>query len=634
MDTRLDQFLKLENLGRKVVRMPGVWRLRVLQQLARMGVREEMLLIAMAGVVGVISAGAAWCFEQCVDLLQIHYLQNLVERFDLTGRWIFLLPILPALGGLAVSLVRLLFRRAHSSVHGLSAVLLSLIRDRGKLRHTLGLEMLMTSSLTIGTGGSAGPEAPIAIIGSSVGSIVGTLAGISRTNSATLIGCGAAAGISAVFDAPIAGILFALEVMLRDFSVKTFTPIVISAVLSTTTFHAIQTEHHHGIVRGLFEFPAGGPALTFSFHEIPMYLVLGILCGLLGILLTWLMESVSEFLDRRLKLPPFWRPAVGAGLSGICGVLLILLLDHAHYIRTAGNWYVPIFGSGYTTIMHVLDASTYQHNTINLTLGILVLFCISKIVATALTLGGGGSGGVFAPALFIGATAGAALGMAMQHFFPDTQPNVYALVGMGSILAAVIQAPLMGIILLFELTRNYQVMLPIMLSAVTATVLFRAVMKESIYTIPLTKMGVRTGAAVGISALRRIGIDQLPQRIAAIARPGQTLSEIVARSQVTGDADYVVTDEKDVYLGLLNDSDVRTVMLAPESAPLLLVGEVMRTNIPPLKPSDTLEAAWDLFARYDVDQLAIVGTQNGKQAVAGMVARADLMKRYHDELGG
>src|SRR5271170_2271970 len=187
--------------------MPGVWRLRVLQQLARWGVREETLLIIMAVVVGFVVAGTVWLFEWCVDFLQLHYFRALVERFDLTGKWIYLLPLLPALGGLAVSCIRLIFHRAHSSLHGLSAVLLSLIRDRGRLRHTLGIETLATSALTIGTGGSAGPEAPIAIIGSSVGSIVGTLAGISRTNGATLIGCGAAAGISAVFDAPIAGVL-------------------------------------------------------------------------------------------------------------------------------------------------------------------------------------------------------------------------------------------------------------------------------------------------------------------------------------------------------------------------------------------------------------------------------------------
>jgi chloride channel protein, CIC family len=639
-DSPSEQLHKLEELGKKVARMPAVWRLRLLQQLARWGVREETLLIIMAALVGLITAGAAWCFEESLKLLQVHYFQNLVQRFDLTGKWIFLLPLLPALGGLAMSTVRLIFQRANSTLHGLSSVLLSLIRDRGRLRTTLPIETLFTSALTIGTGGSAGPEAPIAIIGSGIGSIIATLAGISRNNSASLIGCGAAAGISAVFDAPIAGVLFAMEVMLRDFSVKTFTPIVISAVIATTAFHALNPADHAG-ARGLFELPSGATQVLFSFPEIPNFILLGLLCGLLGIAFAWLMEATADIFHHQTRIPPFFQPAIGAALSGFTGVLLLLYLDHAGYIRTAGTWYVPIFGSGYTTIMHILDTNTYLpgHNTINLTLSILLLFCITKFLATAFTLGSGGSGGVFAPALFIGATAGAALGMAMQHFFPAVQPSVYALVGMGSILAAIIQAPLMSIILLFELTRNYEVMLPIMLSACTATVLFRAVMKESIYTIPLTKMGVRSGAAVGISALRRIGIDQLPHRVAAIAHPGQTLSEIVTRSQTTGASDYVVADENGLYLGLLNNEDVRIVMLAPESAPLLLVGEVMRTHVPPLKPTDNLEAAWDLFARHDVDQLAIVTTPPpasppAKPTITGLVARADLMRRYHEELGG
>jgi CIC family chloride channel protein len=663
---------KLEALGKKVVHMPAIWRLRALQQLARWGVREETLLIVMAALVGLITAGAAWCFEECVKFLQIHYFQALVQRFDLTGKWIFFLPFIPALGGLAMSLVRLLFRRANSSLHGLSSVLLSLIRDRGRLRATLPLETMFTSSLTIGTGGSAGPEAPIAIIGSGIGSIIASLAGISRTNSASLIGCGAAAGISAVFDAPIAGVLFAMEVMLRDFSVKTFTPIVISAVIATTAFHAMRPEDHAGVVRGVFELPSGITEVVFNFREIPNFIFLGIVCGLLALFLTWLMESTSDLFHHLKTIPPFFQPAVGAGLSGLCGVILILIIGVGGHLRTPGSWYVPIFASGYPTVLQTLTPDAYSQpdriassstvaataarslstraasasttpattpaipaQRVTLVLWVLLLLCLFKILATSFTLGGGGSGGVFAPAMFIGATAGGAVGIALHYFVPAVQPSVYALVGMGAILAAIIQAPLMGIILLFELTRNYQVMLPIMLSACTATVLYRAVMKESIYTIPLTKMGVRAGAAVGISALRRIGIDQLPHRIAAVAQPGQTLSEIVARSQATGASDYVVADESGAYLGLLNDEDVRAVMLAPESAPLLLVGEVMRTNVPPLKPTDNLEAAWDLFARHDVDQLAIVTSPPaGKPAITGLVDRADLMRRYHEELGG
>jgi CIC family chloride channel protein len=628
--------IRLEALGRRVVRMPAVWRLRVLQQLARWGVREETLLIIMAVAVGFGAAGAAWVFEQVVDLLQTHYFRSLVERFDLTGRYVLLLPLLPAVGGLLVSVVRRIFGHQHSALHGLSAVLLSLIRERGRLKHTLGLESLLGSSLTIGTGGSAGPEAPIAIIGSSVGSIVGALAGISRSNSATLVGCGAAAGISAVFDAPIAGVLFALEVMLRDFSVKTFTPIVISAVIATTTFHGIHATDHGAVVRGLFEVPTHGAAVNFSFYELPNYVLLGLVCGVLAILLTFLMEGVGHWFARMKAVPSFFQPALGAALSGLCGVLLLILLRPAPFVRNAagGHWYVPIFASGYPTVMQALDPSSYTagHAATGLTVSVLAVLCVSKILATSFTLGGGGSGGIFAPSLFIGATAGGALAMGLRALGVGVQPSAYALVGTGAVLAAIIQAPLMGIILLFELTRNYQVMLPIMLAAVTATVVFRLAMGESIYTLPLRRMGVRVGAAVGMGALRRIGVEQVPLHRAPVAKPEETLADIVKRSQASEATDFVVLDRAGNYLGLLTAEDVRVVMLAPESAPLLLVGEVMRSNVPPLKCTDTLEVAWDLFARNEVNQLVVLGGAEGKR-VEGMLARGDLMRRYHEEMG-
>ncbi|HVS70336.1 MAG TPA: chloride channel protein [Phycisphaerae bacterium] len=629
---------RIEELGMRVVRMPGVWRLRVLQRLARWGVREETLLILMAVAIGFAAAGAAWVFEHLVGLLQSDYFRVLAERFDLTGRWIILLPLLPAVGGIAVSVVRRAFGHERSALHGLSAVLLSLIRDRGRLKHTLGAETLLASSLTIGTGGSAGPEAPIAIIGSSVGSIIAALAGISRSNSATLVGCGAAAGISAVFDAPIAGVLFALEVMLRDFSVKTFTPIVFSAVIATTTFRGLHNGGGGGLARGLFEVPTHGAAVSFNLYETPNYLLLGLVCGVLAVVLTALMENVGHWFRRMRPVNPFFHPALGAGISGVCGVVLMIVLRPAVYARSApgaGNWYVPIFASGYPTVMQALDPSAYVngHMIAGLTIGVLVVLSVTKILATAFTLGSGGSGGVFAPSLFIGATAGGALGLGMRDLGMAVHPSAYALVGMGAVLAAIIQAPLMGIILLFELTRNYQIMLPIMLAAVTATVVYRLAMKESIYTLPLREIGVRLGAAVGMGALRRIGVDQLPLRRAPVAKPEESLAEIVKRSQASGSTDYVVLDSKGAYLGLLTGEDVRVVMLAPESAPLLLVGEVMRTNVPPLKMTDTLEAAWDLFARHELNQLVVLRGEGKNQQVEGMLARGDLMRRYHEELG-
>jgi CIC family chloride channel protein len=296
---------------------------------------------------------------------------------------------------------------------------------------------------------------------------------------------------------------------------------------------------------------------------------------------------------------------------------------------------VPIFASGYPTIMQALDPGAYggAGRAAVVTLAALAVLCVAKIVATSFTLGSGGSGGVFAPSLFIGATAGGAVGLALRQVSAGVQPATYALVGMGAVLAAIIQAPLMGIILLFELTRNYQVMLPIMIAAVTATVLYRAVFRESIYTQPLRRMGVRAGSAVGVAALRRIGVDQLAIRPAVVARPNEPLADILQRMQATNSTDFVVLDDRAQYLGMLTALDLRTVILAPESAHLLLVGEVVRSDVPPLRATDTLEAAWDLFSRYDVHELAVVSGQGQRQTVEGVVSRAEVMRRYHAELG-
>jgi CIC family chloride channel protein len=292
--------------------------------------------------------------------------------------------------------------------------------------------------------------------------------------------------------------------------------------------------------------------------------------------------------------------------------------------------YVPIFASGYPTVLQALDPAAYA-GAVPLTFGVLLALCIAKIAATGFTLGSGGSGGVFAPSLFIGSMTGGALGLILKHLSAGTDPATYALVGMGGMLAAIIQAPLMGIILLFELTRNYQVMLPAMITAISATMTYRALFRDGIYTLPLRRMGVRAGSAVGVATLRRIGIETLPLHQAVIARPDETLAVIIKRLEVGSATDLVVIDDGGQYLGLLAGTDMRTVILAPESATILLVGEVMRTDIPPLKNNATLEAAWDLFARNDVNEAAVVSTDGGR--IEGMIHRADVMRRYHQELG-
>ncbi len=622
------------------------WRLHAQQRLTRWGVREQTILVAIAFIVGVLTGWTTWLFDQCVRLVEGWYFKPVVEWTHATTWWpcYILLPLIPAIGGLALVLWRRLWGRQHVRLHGLAGVLYALSRESSKLKPSLAVETLVASSLTIGSGGSAGPEAPIAVIGSAVGSAVGGVLGISRRNLPVLIGCGAAGGISAVFGAPIAGVLFAMEVMLRDFSVRTLTPIVISSVLSTTTYVALSGG---GSVRGLFQMPGTGPAFVFTFHALPFYILLGAVCGLLAVIFTrgyMLIEKLS--LQAQRRIPPFFMPALGAALSGVCGIVILVLFRNNPFMQHRfATGYIPIFADGYPTILRMINPAWYgagqlfHGQDVRLTLEFLVAVCLLKILATSLTLAPGGSGGIFAPSLLIGAAGGGALGLLLEHYLPGAgvHPGNFAMVGMGAVLAAAIQAPLTAIILLFELTRNYAVMLPIMLAAVTATVIQQLLVGESLYSLPLKHLGIRLGAAVGISSLQRVSVDQLELAQAPVARPDEPLSNILTRSHQNGTDDFVVLDAGGNYLGLLTIDDLKTVMLEPEAAPLLLVGELLRTDVPPVKLHDKLDVALDMFARHEVARLAVVDdvVSTGKPpALLGLLSRAELMRRYHQELGG
>ncbi len=619
------------------------WRLRALQRLAIWGIREQSILVVLAAAVGLTTGWATWLFEQTVLFFHRGIYTPLVLTSHATTQpaLYLLLPLIPAAGGVLLMTWRRLWGREREKLHGLSGLLHALSRGTGKLKTSLGLTTLVGSSITIGTGGSAGPEAPIAVIGASVGSIVGNSAGISRRNLPILIGCGAAAGISAVFGAPIAGLIFSLEVLLRDFSAKTLIPIVISSVISTTMYVGLSGG---GNLHGLFQMPSSGPRLVFTFHELPWYLLLGILCGLLSVAFTRFYMLVEDAAERwSEKINSFWMPAIGAGLSGVCGIALLVLFHNNSFLKLRfSQGYIPIFGGGYPTILRMIDPTWYTGAHViggrvaELTLAFLLTICVLKILATSFTLAPGGSGGVFAPALFIGAAGGGAVGVMLHTYLPSANPSTYALVGMGAMLAAVIQAPLTAIMLLFELTRNYAVMLPIMLAAVAATIIQQVLVGESLYTLPLRRLGVRLGSAVGMSALQRVGVDQLQLIPAATARPDETFSAILQRSHTDKIDDFVVLDARGAYLGLLTINDLKTVLLEPEAAPLLLAAEVLRSDVTPLYFHDTLEAALAMFSKFEVAHMAVLDDAivPGKApALLGMLSRAELMRRYYRELG-
>jgi CIC family chloride channel protein len=266
---------------------------------------------------------------------------------------------------------------------------------------------------------------------------------------------------------------------------------------------------------------------------------------------------------------------------------------------------------------------------------VLLFLLVAKIVGTCLTLGSGGAGGVIAPSLFIGAVTGGVLGLLLHHagLSATLPPHAYALVGMAAVLAAVVHAPLAAVLILVDVTRDYQVILPAMLTAVVATGTARAISRDSIYTLSLRLRGVQVGGASDLLLLRRIFVEQVTLEPATVVRKSDPLQRLLDLS-IYGDAtDFIVNDEQGQYAGIVTGDDIKRALLDREAVPLLLVAELMRSDLPLVRNSDDLATVLHQFSAHDVGKLP-VGLPGDSTRVIGLISRAALMRRYQQALAG
>ncbi|HEX8910860.1 MAG TPA: chloride channel protein [Humisphaera sp.] len=608
--------------------------------LARLGLGEHAILVPLALIIGILTSGLAVAFHELIAVLRDALYQRSVPADVLYGAGLPLLVVFPAAGGLVVGAFNR-FVKKNKGGHGVVDVIETVLRSRGRINPLVSLEQILTSAVTIGSGGSAGAEGPIVQIGAGVSSGVGTLFQVGRTHLPALIGCGTAAGISAIFGAPIGGVLFTLEVILLDFSIRAFTPIVLASVVAYVTTQAIFT-HLHGAehTRSIFHVAqgiAGENPLTWS--AVPAVAALGIGCGLVGVTLTLAMHR-SEELFRKVRAPAYLRPAIGGGMLGVLGVLYVLvfgwLMLGTHKPFDFRAYPMPAFyGDGYGVIGRLLDNQPGEVAGF-LLVCLLAFLVLAKIVGTALTLSSGGSGGVIAPSLFLGAVTGYLLGIifAQLGWAVGLTPGYFALIGMGSVLAAVVHAPLASILILMEVTNQKDVVVPAMLACVAATGAARLVSKDSIYTLGLRRRGVLTGSGSDVALLRRITVDELdlePVRTFPARAPLADLLKSYDSSD--GEHDFVLIDDEGRYVAMALAEDVRTAMLQQEAVPYMMVEDVGRADVPTVKTTDDLAAAFDAFGRHDVARLPVVlPARPGR--VIGLVGRKELMRRYHDTLVG
>ncbi|MCC6240520.1 MAG: chloride channel protein [Phycisphaerales bacterium] len=616
--------------------------------LARLGFREDSILLLLAFIIGLLAAAAAVGFHESIQGLRHLLYGHDGGYFDLYGGGLWLLILFPAAGGLAVGLFSKFVMRQREG-RGMIDVLESVLRTNGYIKKRTAIEKILTSAMTIGTGGSAGAEGPIVQIGASIASAVAELVRMPKQYMPVILGCGSAAGISAIFNSPIGGLLFTLEIILRDFSVRTITPIVVASVVANFATRAIFETFFQERFVAIFNLRpviekinathGGAQLFDFGFSHIGHFAVLGLVCGAVGALFTVSMIWGEVFFSR-LRLPKPLKPAIGGALLGLLGIIYIL---GSRGIPGVGlkpftNYDMPsFFSDGYGAAMQLLGPWFYEGywGTPWLLLALLAATVLIKIVATTCTLSSGGSGGIIAPSLFVGAVAGGCLGVFIKLAtnFNALEPSVYALVGMAGVLAAVVHAPLASILILTEVTGQYEVVLPAMLCAFIATTTAQVLYRDSIYTFGLRRRGVRVGSTADITLLQRMTVEQVKLEPATFVRLQDPLQKLLKLIQDSGSNDFVVVDKGGFYAGMVVGDDIRTALLEHEAIPLLTVAEIMRPALPLLSVQDDLATVMDKFSQYDVSHLAVT-VNHGSFKVIGLISRASLMTQYQRALEG
>ncbi len=441
------------------------------------------------------------------------------------GFWFLL--VAPVIGGLIYGpLINRFAREARG--HGVPEVMFAVAERDGRIAPRVSAVKSLASALCIGTGGSVGREGPIVQIGAALGSTLGQFVRVADSQLPILVACGAAGGIAATFNAPIAGVFFALEVILRSFTAEAFGVVVLSAVTASIIGRAAFGDAPF-LVLPPFEVRHGGEYLLF--------VLLGALAGLTGVLFTRLLYLIEDLCDWAWRWPEWLRPAVGGLLLG--AVLLAL---------------PQMYGVGYP----VLERTVHG----DYVLWFLLILIGGKIVATSLTIGIGGSGGVFAPSLFIGAATGASFGTLAHDLAPGFVAPVgaYALVGMGAVFAGAARAPITAVLILFELTGEYTIILPLMSAVVVATLISRILSHDTVYTLKLTRRGIDLGVSHETRRLRAIPATRAMQPAPPAIPAAANLTEAAGALARSLHAALPLTDTENRYQGIVTAYAVATAL--------------------------------------------------------------------------
>ncbi|RJS74624.1 CBS domain-containing protein [Candidatus Bathyarchaeota archaeon] len=555
---------------------------------------EKWLVLDLLGAVAGIAGGlGAIVFRKMIAFNKWLFFDLLLPNIstEVFG-FNYALIVIPALGGLIVGPIIMKFA-PETKGHGVPEVMEAVALKGGRIRKRVALLKILVSSVTIGSGGSAGREGPIAQIGASIGSLLGEVFKLDSRDIRLLVVCGLSAGIAGTFNAPLGGALFGMEILYRGIGLFNAVPVVLASVIGAAVASAY--------LGAKPSFNASN--LTFTNpSELIYYFVLGVVFGVLAVIWVKLFYLIEDGFAK-LRVPDHYKPALGGLMTGFLGMLM----------PTYG-----IMGVGYEGVNQVLAGK--------IPLLLLLILGFSKMVATAFTIGSGGSGGIFAPSLYIGSMFGGALGLIFHQISPEvvTQPFTYSLAGMAALFAGAAQAPLNVMIMIPEMSDDYSLLPPLMVSSTTSFIVAWLFLRgSSIYTLKLERRGVklRMGRAF---ILESIKVEEVMSREVTPVRAEMPLSALELLMEETRYHGFPVV-ERNRLIGIVTFRDI--VKVPREERDKVKVKDILTKKLVVTYPDETVQEALDKMYRENVGRLPVVDRSNPHRLV-GIITRSDIIRAY------
>lgn len=572
----------------------------------------KQFVLILSFVVGILTALAACLLKHMIEWIK----EFLTENFDITGvNWLYL--VYPVIG---IFLAGLFVRRIvrDDIGHGVTKILYAISRRQSRIKRHNTWSSLIASAITIGFGGSVGAEAPIVLTGSAIGSNLGSIFRLEHRTLMLLVGCGAAGAVSGIFKAPIAGLVFVLEVLMIDLTMGSLLPLLVSCVTAATVSYILTG------TEAMFQFNMDEP---FLMERIPAVMLLGILCGLVSLYFTRSMNWFENIFRRYSN--PYTKLLLGGTLLSI----LIFLFP-------------PLYGEGYDTITLLLNGTntqewdTVMNNSIFYGDGRLLLLYLSfivllKVFATTATNGGGGCGGTFAPSLFLGCITGFVFahfcnGYSLAPIVSDNLPEKnFALMGMAGVMSGVMHAPLTGVFLIAELTGGYGLFLPLMMVSVSSYLTIKIFEPHSIYSMRLAKKGELLTHNKDKSVLTLMDIESVVETDFQKVLPDMDLGGMVQVISKARRNMFPVVDGRGTLLGIVVLDDIRNIMFRQELYHRFTVSRFMTTPPARINIDDSMETVMKKFDDTKAWNLPVVDSE-GKYK--GFLSKSRILNSYRQML--